>query len=68
MEDLLRAWSETKQLVSITTLRYKSGRSVIMGRILQYNPEQNDLLVYDDDRKVIHHLTFTEIDDIQPAS
>jgi hypothetical protein len=39
-----------------------------MGRILQYNPEQNDLLVYDDDRKVIHHLTFTEIDDIQPAS
>jgi len=68
MEEIISRCIHEKSLVRVTTVKRKMGSSVILGRILEVDHERGNLLVYDDDRKQIHHLAFNEIDDICPVA
>ena len=68
MDENISKWINENALVRVTVVKSKMGCSVILGRILELDSERGGLLVYDDDRKQIHHLKFNEIDDIGPAA
>ena len=68
MEENFLRWIREKVLVRVTVVKKKMGSADILGRILEVDGERGDLLVYDDDKKQIHHLKFNEIDDIKPVA
>ena len=59
-------WIEEKRLLFVTVVQPKKARRTVVGRLLQVDTQQRNLLLYDDDQKNILHLNFNEIDDIQP--
>jgi len=64
MREQITAWIEANQLIRMTIVKHKAGRQTIHGRILHYASDTEQLLVYDVDYKVTHHLKLNEIDEL----
>lgn len=64
--DLLK-WKEQNQLLVIKLVASKKNRSTLIGRIIQYDPEKCNLIIYLDDEKTTYSITLYEIDQINPV-
>jgi hypothetical protein len=65
--ELFDQWIIEKRLVLIEAILEKTGRKILLGRLLHFDHRQNQLLIYDDDHKKVHCVRTNEIDHISPA-
>ncbi|MGD9679137.1 MAG: hypothetical protein AB7V16_12410 [Vulcanibacillus sp.] len=64
--DLL-VWKEQNQLLIIKLIAPKNNRKILIGRIIQYDAEKCNILIYLDDDKTLSSVSIYEIDQIKPA-
>ena len=60
-------WIDENRLLRIEVIYRKTGRKTIIGKLLQFNPHINTLLVYTEDQKTVESININQIDDIFPA-
>lgn len=65
MTEKILNWMKTNQLLRIRYVRYKVGPETIFGRII--SADQNQFIVYDEDKKIVLNINKNEIDDIESA-
>jgi hypothetical protein len=61
----IKTWTTENQLLQIGVVLKKSGRQIIIGRVVQLN--DTSLLIYVDDKKSVEHFRINEIDSIIPV-
>lgn len=56
------------RLVRLVYVVEKYGPTTVYGRIVQFDEQGQNLLLYNDDRKEVISIRFSEIDNIEPSS
>ncbi len=64
----LLLWKEQNQLLSIELKSLKNNRTILLGRLIQYDVKNNSLQLYLDDEKTLCNLLLDDINNISPAS
>jgi hypothetical protein len=61
----LQKYKEDDAILFITYVVQKVGRKTIWAKILQINEDENNILLYDVDRKSVEQLKINQIDEIE---
>ena len=67
IESDLLVWKKSNQLLIIKLIAPKKGRKILIGRVIQYDSEKCNLLIYLDDDKNIYSVSIYEIEQIKLA-
>lgn len=67
MEMNFQRWIEEKKLLHFKVVKVKKGRKEIWGRMISFDEQKGNLLIYNDDEKKIDNINLNEIEDIIPA-
>ncbi|MFD1737880.1 hypothetical protein ACFSCX_15190 [Bacillus salitolerans] len=63
-EKKFSAWINTNELIYVETMKQRIGRSLIYGRLLSFNMDEQFIQLYNDDDKRVDMIPFKEIDQI----
>lgn len=65
--DNINEWKKENRLMYLKIVRLKEGPKELWGRIINFDENSKDILVYNDDDKKIHNINFSEIEIIEPS-
>lgn len=64
---MINEWIENSILLSIKVLKGRGCSTVFHGRIINYLPDAESILLYDDDAKKVENIALLQVEDICPA-
>jgi hypothetical protein len=60
--DLLRQWKDSQTIIELHYI-HAGAKKVVHGRIYSFDPDQQQLLFYDEDRKSVENISLSQIED-----
>lgn len=68
LSQLIDSWICNSILLTVKVLKMRGNSAIYHGRIINYFPDGESILLYNDDAKQVENISLMHVEDIHPAS